>query len=94
MFVALWEYEVKPGSEETFEKAYGLEREWAELFRKDANYQGTRLLRDASRPGMYLTMDFWKSQRALEKFMAAHKEEDKRLDAAGEELTLRGRCIG
>jgi len=23
MFVALWEYEVKPGSEESFENAYG-----------------------------------------------------------------------
>ncbi|HYL86885.1 MAG TPA: antibiotic biosynthesis monooxygenase [Candidatus Angelobacter sp.] len=94
MFVALWEFEVKPGCEERFEKGYGPEGEWAQLFRHDPNYQGTRLLRDTVRNSVYLTLDFWKSRNAYERFMQSHRSEYKRLDAVGEELTLRERKIG
>src|SRR5256885_16236790 len=83
MFVALWEYEVKPGCEERFENAYGPAGDWARLFRSDSNYRETRLLRDPVRPAIYLTLDFWNSQEAYEQFMAAHKNRDKMLDAAG-----------
>ena len=94
MFVALWEYEVKPSCEERFEKVYGPEGGWAKLFRSDGNYLETRLLRDVARPGIYLTLDFWASRQACQRFMTAHTAEYERLDAAGEELTLRERKIG
>jgi heme-degrading monooxygenase HmoA len=94
MFVALWEYEVKPGSEERFEKAYGPDGDWARLFRSDSNYRETRLMRDPFRPATYLTLDFWNSREAYEQFMADHRAEYKTLDAAGEELTNQERRIG
>jgi hypothetical protein len=37
MFLVLWEYEVKPGSEKRFEKAYGPAGDWAQLFRTDSH---------------------------------------------------------
>ena len=43
MFVALWEFEVKPGCEKEFEKVYVPEGDWAKLFQNDANYRETRL---------------------------------------------------
>ena len=73
MFLALWEYEVKPGCEERFEKVYGPAGDWAMLFRCDSNYQETRLLRDPFRPAIYLTLDFWKSRQAHEEFLAARQ---------------------
>jgi len=94
MFVALWEYEVKPGREERFENAYGPAGEWARLFRSDSNYRETRLLRDLFRAAIYLTLDFWNSREAYEQFMAAHKNEYRALDAAAEELTSKERRIG
>ena len=94
MFVALWEYEVKPGCEEGFEMVYGPRGDWAKLFRNDANYQQTRLLRDVTRPAVYFTMDFWASRQAYEQFMALHTAEYEELDAAGEELTLSEQRIG
>jgi heme-degrading monooxygenase HmoA len=94
MFVALWEYEVKPGCEERFENAYGPSGDWVRLFRQDSHYYETRLVRDSFRPGIYLTLDFWNSREAFEKFMAAHKEEHKTLDASGEELTSNERRLG
>ncbi len=94
MFVALWEYEVKLGCEKRFEKAYGPDGGWVRLFRSDSRYRKTRLVRDAFRRGVYLTMDFWNSREASEKFMATHREEYKALDAAGEELTSSERRLG
>ncbi|HYT19874.1 MAG TPA: antibiotic biosynthesis monooxygenase [Candidatus Polarisedimenticolia bacterium] len=94
MFVALWEFEVKPGCEKRFENAYGPGGDWVRLFRSDSNYRETRLLRDPFRPSMYLTLDSWNSREAYEKFMATRREEYKALDAAGEELTSNERRVG
>jgi len=59
MFVILWEFEVKPGSEVRFEKAYGPTGDWAQLFQRDPHYRGTKLLRDVTRPYHYFTVDYW-----------------------------------
>src|SRR5947209_1148929 len=69
MFVALWEYEVKPGCEKRFEEAYGPGGGWVRLFRSDSNHIETRLLRDPFRRAIYVTVDFWNSRGAYEKFM-------------------------
>lgn len=94
MFVTLWEFEVKPGCQERFEKVYGQNGDWAKLFRSDANHHATQLLHDPARPAIYLTLDFWTSLQAYEKFMASHAATYKSLDAVGEELTLWERKIG
>src|ERR1700758_604377 len=93
MFLALWEFEVKPGCQKCFLKVYSPEGDWAKLFRKDANYQETRLLHDLNRPATYLTLDFCTSRQAYEAFMAAHAVEYGSLDAAGGEWTLKERQI-
>ena len=94
MFLALWEFEVKPGCRKRFLKVYGLEGDWATLFRKDANYQESRLLHDPELPAIFLTLDFWASRRAYESFMATDAAEYEELDAAAKDLTLRERKIG
>jgi heme-degrading monooxygenase HmoA len=94
MFVVLWEFEVKPGCEERFERVYGADGDWARLFRSDANYQGTRLLRDASRDGIYMTLDCWRSREAYERFRDTAAERYAALDAACEGLTASERHLG
>jgi heme-degrading monooxygenase HmoA len=94
MFVALWEYEVKPGNEERFEKAYGPDGDWVRLFQSDPHYLQTRLVRDSLRRGVYLTMDFWESCAAYGDFMAQHRAEYEAIDARGEESTVTERRIG
>jgi heme-degrading monooxygenase HmoA len=94
MFLALWEYEVKPGCEERFEKIYGPEGAWARLFRSDPHYHQMRLVRDAFRQSVYLTMDFWESREAYDAFMAGHRPEYKEIDATGEEMTVKEQRLG
>jgi hypothetical protein len=94
MFVALWEYEVKPGGEERFEKAYGPDGDWVRLFRNDSHYYETRLLQDTFRRGVYLTMDFWKSREMYENFLSERRAEYEAIDKASAGLTINERRIG
>jgi heme-degrading monooxygenase HmoA len=94
MFLVLWEYEVKPGYEERFERVYGPGGDWDSLFRSHANHAGTQLFRNISGPRLYLTTDYWRSRQAYEEFLQAHRNEYKSLDAATEELTTSERHIG
>jgi heme-degrading monooxygenase HmoA len=94
MFLVLWEYEVKPGSEKQFEKVYGPAGDWAQLFRTGSHFQETRLLRDPLRPNIYLTLDFWASRDSYETFLATHKTEYQSIDSLGENLTVSERRLG
>jgi heme-degrading monooxygenase HmoA len=94
MFVFLWEFEVKPGSEPAFERVYGPQGDWVRLFRGDPHYRMTHLLRDISRPGIYCTMDFWDSAPAYEKFKSTQRPAYQALDQATQGLTLRERHLG
>ena len=94
MFVALWEFEVKPRSKKRFQKVYGPGGDWAKLFRSDSHYQETRLLHDPEHPAIFLILDFWTSRQAYENFRASHATDYERLDAMGEALTRRERKIG
>jgi len=94
MFVILWEFEVKPGSEPAFERAYGPQGDWVRLFRSNPHYRSTDLLRDTSRPRIYCTIDYWDSAVAYENFKNSHREAYQALDRVMGGLTLRERQIG
>lgn len=94
MFLVLWEFEVKPGSEQEFVKVYGPGGNWDSLFRRDANHRGTRLFRDMARPRLYLTADYWHSRDSYEGFLQAHKTHYESLDAASDDLIQTERRIG
>jgi heme-degrading monooxygenase HmoA len=93
MFVILWEYEVKPGREEVFEKVYGPKGDWARLFQADPRYRETRLLRDLSRPRCYFTLDYWDTETDFTRFKAAHGAAYTEMDRATEGLTLSERRL-
>jgi heme-degrading monooxygenase HmoA len=94
LFVALWEFEVKPGSEEKFEKVYGADGAWARLFVQDAAYRGTRLVKDVERERVYLTLDFWETREAYEKFKKENAGEYERIDREFEGMTVQEKNIG
>jgi heme-degrading monooxygenase HmoA len=93
MFLVLWEFEVKPDSEENFERIYGADGDWVRLFRTDPNFRETRLLRDPFRPRRYVTLDLWTSRDAYRAFKESHREAYETLDKKCEGLTLTERLI-
>jgi heme-degrading monooxygenase HmoA len=93
MFVAFWEYEVKPGCEESFQSAYGPQGDWVRLFQRDPHYRETRLLKDLSRPHFYFTLDYWDSEISFEQFKSANHGAYAATDHATEALTLSERHL-
>jgi heme-degrading monooxygenase HmoA len=93
MFVALWEYEVKPGCEESFQSAYGPQGDWVRLFQRDPHFRETRLLQDLSRPRFYFTLDYWDSETFFDQFKAANHAAYAAIDRASELLTLSERHL-
>lgn len=90
----IWEFQVKPESISAFEKIYGPEGAWAQLFRQSADYLGTELLHGLSRPGRYLTLDHWTSREALQRFKQDHHAAYTALDKQCESLTEHEALLG
>ncbi len=84
----VWRFRVRPEHIAGFERAYEPEGEWASLFRRCAGYLGTELVRDATVPGLYLTLDRWRSPTDYDAMLRAHVDEYTRLDAECAVLTL------
>ncbi len=94
MFLILWEFDVKPGEERAFEKAYGPLGPWVRLFERDAHFRQTQLLKDPSRSGIYFTLDFWDSEDDYKRFKHSNQSEYESIDRRTEGLTIRERNLG
>jgi heme-degrading monooxygenase HmoA len=94
-YAIVWRYRVPAPSMDAFERAYGPDGAWVELFRRFPAFLGTALVR-ADEPGVYLTIDRWASAAAYEAFLRAAGAEYERLDGElaslteAEELVARG----
>jgi len=93
MLHVIWEYDVRPGMESSFEALYGPDGAWAALFREHPGFAGTDLLR-SDRPGRYLTIDRWQSEEAYDAFLAGARERYAAIDAMGDAMTADERRIG
>jgi len=93
-YAIVWEFLVEQRSTAEFEHHYGPDGTWAALFGEAPGYLGTLLLRDASAPGRYLTIDRWRSAEAYRAFRAAFAGPYAALDRQCEALTRGEREIG
>lgn len=80
MYVAVWKFTVKKGSEAEFEAIYGSSGEWSSLFRRAAGYLGTDLIRISGESNRYLTIDRWETEHAWRNFKQQYAEEYGTLD--------------
>ena len=94
MYVTVWEFTVRPGSEREFEALYGPGGAWVALFRTGSGYLGTELLRPIAASRRYLTIDRWSTAEAYAAFRNAHAGEYRALDARGDALTEGERPVG
>jgi heme-degrading monooxygenase HmoA len=93
-YLIIWEFQVRAGMEQGFERVYGSDGDWARLFIQDESYFGTHLVRSLNRERTYVTLDFWRSQPAYDKFRKRHFVKYTALDQKCEDLTESERKIG
>ena len=97
-YLVIWVH-VLAGMEKRFEKGYGPEGGWVRLFDKDQAYIRTELIHHFRAENLkdkrtYLTLDFWASQQAYDKFRKEHIAEYKALDLICEKMAESEREIG
>jgi quinol monooxygenase YgiN len=66
MIAVIWQFDVKPGREEEFEKLYGAEGEWTALNRRTRSYLGSSFLRDQNRTTRYQLIEYWSEMLVYE----------------------------
>jgi quinol monooxygenase YgiN len=94
MLYILWEFTVSAKHREEFERAYGSEGVWAELFRKDPAYLQTILIRDDENQQRFVTIDVWEDRNSYASFKERFALEYKKIDQKCETLTQAERHVG
>jgi heme-degrading monooxygenase HmoA len=94
MYIIVWEFIVRAEHRYEFESVYGSNGEWARLFAASADYRQTQLLRDLSDPLRYVTLDFWGSRAAHDRFRQEQAKEYNVLDERCERLTVTENKLG
>lgn len=93
-FIVVQEFRVRPGRRRAFEKAYGPGGDWMRLFRRKQGHIRSELIRDRERPLCYLSLDFWTSRQAYERFMRQNHAEFRRIEKRCSFLTVEEKLIG
>ncbi len=79
-FAYIWEYKVKEEHLDIFEHIYGPDGDWVKLFKESNGYTATELHKDISEPLHFVTIDYWESKAARDKFKIQYKSEFEKLD--------------
>jgi len=90
----VWQFTVKPGKEDIFERIYGSNGDWAVLFRRADGYAGTELHRNRNLSRSYVVIDRWESSEDFKHFKESFKDEYRALDVRCEELTEKEEHMG
>lgn len=80
-YLRIWRYRITPGREAEFDRAYGPEGDWAQLFARAEGYLDTELLRAVPPATHYCTIDRWRSLADWQQFLADHDAAYRALDA-------------
>lgn len=94
MYLIIWQFQVAPEKRAEFARRYASDGDWARLFGRSAEWQGTELLAVEGEPGAFFTIDRWASPGAWERFKSTHAADYDALDRKCEGLTLEERRIG
>jgi hypothetical protein len=83
-----WQFEVKQGEQEEFQKIYGADGEWSALSRRSRSFLGSSFLRDQVDPQRYLLIEYWSEMVVYERHQADFTDELESLEARRTELCL------
>src|SRR3954452_20965139 len=87
MMIRVWEYDVRAGDTAEFQRIYGADGAWADLFSASDGFEDTELFVSVSNPGRYLTVDRFRDEGSWRRFQVEHRAAYLALDAASESLT-------
>lgn len=94
MYWIVWSFDVKLEQVKAFERLYGPEGEWVQLFQRAEGFEGTELRRESDRAGHYLTIDRWLTRADYQRFQDTFGKEYDQLDTKCGRMTEAETKIG
>jgi len=86
MIAIMWQFDVKDGREEEFEKLYGADGDWTALNRQTRSYLGSSFLRDQNQSSRYLLIEYWSEMIVYEQHRTSRSALIKSVEARRAEL--------
>jgi quinol monooxygenase YgiN len=80
LIAVVWQFHVKPGVQEEFERIYGADGDWTALGRRSRSFLGSSFLRDQSHESHYLLIEYWSEMLVYEKHLASFVNDLKALE--------------
>lgn len=93
-YTYMWAFVIREDSRQQFERHYGPDGTWAQLFRQSEGYIETLLLHDRNDPLRYITVDRWRSHREYGEFRLRFAAEYATLDGQCEQMTSHEESLG
>jgi quinol monooxygenase YgiN len=94
MLRIIWRFRAKPNKSDEFLLVYSWKGQWAKLFGRSVEYQGTILLQDISDPLLFIVIDRWASKDSFTRFREQFGPDYERLDEQCNDLTDEENLIG
>jgi quinol monooxygenase YgiN len=76
----VWQFDVRPGASEEFEKLYGIDGDWTKLSRRSRSFLGSSFLRELGSETRYLLVEYWGEMVVYEKHLVSLDDEVKELE--------------
>lgn len=86
MIAVVWQFTVKPGQEDAFERLYGADGPWTALSRKTRSFLGSSFLQELAEARRYVVVEYWSEMLVYEKHLESMRAEIDKLEAERELL--------
>jgi hypothetical protein len=76
----VWQFDIRPGASEVFERLYGADGDWTKLSRRSRSFLGSSFLRELGSETRYLLVEYWGEMVVYEKHLVSFDDELKDLE--------------
>jgi len=90
----VWQFDIRTGMTEEFERLYGADGDWTKLSRRSRSFLGSSFLRDIGSESRYLLVEYWGEMVVYEKHVADFSDELSALEHVRERLIDRMETVG
>jgi hypothetical protein len=90
----VWNIEIAPDQNESFERFYGADGDWTALSRRSRSFLGSSFLRDLARPERYMLVEYWSEMVVYEKHLADFGDEVKSLEDERQRFVQKMEAVG
>jgi quinol monooxygenase YgiN len=86
VIAVVWQFQVKAGKQQEFERFYGADGEWSVLARRSRSFLGSSFLRDQATDTSYLLVEYWSEMVVYERHRSSFTNDVHRIEDRRDEL--------